>query len=38
VAGFPVLKRVLPAVGVLVALLLVVLGVHRRGRRRAARG
>ena len=38
VAGFPVLKRVLPAVGVLVALLLVVLGVRRRGRRRAARG
>jgi carbon monoxide dehydrogenase subunit G len=38
VAGFPVLKRALPAVGVLVALLLVVLGVRRRGRRRAARG
>ena len=36
VAGFPVLKRVLPVVGAVTVLLLVVLGVRRRGRRRAA--
>jgi carbon monoxide dehydrogenase subunit G len=36
VAGFPVLKRALPVVGAVTALLLVVLGVRRRGRRRAA--
>jgi len=34
VAGFPVLKRALPVVGAVVALLLVVLGARRRGRRR----
>jgi len=37
VAGFPVLKRALPVAGAVVALLLVVFGVRRRGRRRAAR-
>jgi carbon monoxide dehydrogenase subunit G len=36
VAGFPVLKRALPVVGVIVTLL-VVFGILRRGRRRAAR-
>jgi carbon monoxide dehydrogenase subunit G len=35
VAGFPVLKRALPVVGAVVALLLVVFGARRRGRRRA---
>jgi carbon monoxide dehydrogenase subunit G len=35
VAGFPVLKRVLPVVGALIALLLVVFGARRRRRRRA---
>jgi carbon monoxide dehydrogenase subunit G len=32
VAGFPVLKRALPVLGVVVALLLVVFGIRRRGR------
>jgi len=36
VAGFPVLKRALPVAGAVVALLLVMLGRRRRGRRRAA--
>ena len=36
VAGFPVLKRALPVVGVIVAALLLVLGARRRRRRRAA--
>ena len=36
VAGFPVLKRALPVVGVVVTLL-IVFGVLRRGRRRATR-
>ena len=36
VAGFPVLKRALPVAGAVAALLLVVFGVRRRGRRRAA--
>ena len=35
VAGFPVLKRALPAAGALVALLLLVLRVRRRRRRRS---
>ena len=33
VAGFPVLKRALPVVGVVVVLLLIVLGIRRRARR-----
>jgi hypothetical protein len=33
VAGFPVLKRALPVVGVVAVLLLIVLGIRRRGRR-----
>ncbi len=37
VAGFPVLKRALPVLGVLVTLL-VVFGILRRGRRRSASG
>ena len=36
VAGFPVLKRALPALGVAAAVLIVVLGLRRRGRRRSA--
>jgi uncharacterized protein len=36
VAGFPVLKRALPVMGATVALLLILLGLRRRGRRRAA--
>jgi hypothetical protein len=36
VAGFPVLKRALPLAAGLLALLLIVLGIRRRGRRRAA--
>jgi carbon monoxide dehydrogenase subunit G len=36
VAGFPVLKRALPVAGALVALLLVMLGRRRRGRRRSS--
>ena len=35
VAGFPVLKRALPVLGVVVTLL-VVFGILRRGRRRSA--
>jgi hypothetical protein len=33
VAGFPVLKRVLPAFGAAAAVLLIVLGARRRSRR-----
>jgi hypothetical protein len=36
VAGFPVLKRALPVVGVIVAVLVILLRARRRHRRRAA--
>ena len=38
VAGFPVLKRALPAVGVVALLVMLLLGARRRRRRRTASG